>query len=49
MKVHIIRSPELSAEVFTKTVELLDAIQGSISFSFNKDSILNFDKDEIPF
>ena len=47
MKVHIIKSPELSSELFTKTVELLNAIQGSISFSFNKDSVLNFDKDEM--
>lgn len=47
MKVHIIKSKELSPELFTKTVELLEAIQGSISFSFNKDSVLNFDQEEI--
>ncbi len=47
MKIHIIKSPELSPELFTKTVELLSAVQGAISFSFNKDSVLNFDEDEI--
>jgi hypothetical protein len=47
MKVHIIKSPELSYELFTKTIELLSAVQGSISFSFHKDSVLNFDEDEI--
>ena len=47
MKIHIIKSPELSPELFTKTIELLSAIQGPISFSFNKDSVMNFDKDEI--
>lgn len=47
MKIHIITSPELSPALFTKTIELLSAIQGPISFSFDKDAVLNFDQDEI--
>lgn len=47
MKIHIITSPELSPALFTKTIELLSAIQGPISFSFDKEAVLNFDQDEI--
>ena len=47
MKIHIITSPELSPALFTKTIELLSAIQGAISFSFDKEAVLNFDQDEI--
>jgi hypothetical protein len=47
MKIHIITSPELSPALFTKTIELLSAIQGAISFSFDKEAVLNFDLDEI--
>ena len=31
MKIHIIRSPELSPVLFTKIIEHLNAIQGGIS------------------
>jgi hypothetical protein len=47
MKIHIIRSPELSPVLFTKIIELLSAIQGGISFSFDEHSIIDFEKDTI--
>lgn len=47
MKVYIVKSPEMSAEVFTKTVELLNAIPGAISFYFDKDSVINIELDEV--
>jgi hypothetical protein len=46
MKVHIVKSAEVSPELFTNTVELLRAVQGSISFHYDADSVLNFDNDE---
>lgn len=47
MKVHLIRSAELDKELFTSVVSLLQAVPGPIKFSFDADSIIDFDQDEI--
>ncbi len=47
MKIHIIKSPELSPVLFTHIIELLSAIQGAISFSFDENSIIDFDQDAV--
>ena len=46
IKVHLVKSSEVSSEMFTQVVDLLQAIPGPIVFTCKKDSILNIDKEE---
>jgi len=47
MKAHLIRSSEVDQELFTKVINLLTAVPGPILFSYDPDSIINFDEDEL--
>jgi hypothetical protein len=47
MKVHLIKSREVDAELFTQITDLLGAIPGPLSFRFSKTHIVDFDKDEV--
>lgn len=46
MDVHLVRSAEVDKELFTRIVDLLQAIPGPIRVNCVKDSLINFDKDE---
>jgi len=47
MKVHLIKSAELDKELFTQIVYLLQAIPGPIEFLYSKNSIIDFEKEEL--
>jgi hypothetical protein len=47
MTIHLIKSVELSAEVFTAVYDLLTAVDGTIAFKCDPTSIINFDQEEI--
>jgi len=47
MKIHLIRSAEMDRERFTKVVDLLKAVPGPMSFEYERDSIVDFDRDEV--
>lgn len=47
MKVHLIKSAEVDTTLFTKVVDFLQSIPGTIEFSFDKDAIIDFDEDEL--
>lgn len=47
MKAHLIKSNEVSTELFTKVVGLLQAEAGIIEFSYDSDSIIDFNEEEL--
>jgi hypothetical protein len=47
MTIHLIKSVELSAEVFTAVYDLLTAVDGSITINCDPASVINFDEEEI--
>ena len=47
MKAHLIKSREVSSTLFTKVVDLLQAVKGQIEFSYDEGSVINFDTDEL--
>ena len=47
MKAHLIKSREVSSDVFTKVVDLLQAVRGQIEFSYDESSVIDFETDEI--
>jgi len=47
MKAHLIKSREVSSDLFTKVVDLLQAVRGQIQFSYDESSVINFDNDEL--
>lgn len=47
MTIHLIKSVELSAEVFTAVYDLLTAVDGSITIKCDPGSVINFDEEEI--
>lgn len=46
MKVHLIKSAEVNTTLFSKVVDFLQSVPGSIEFQFNNNAIINFDEDE---
>ena len=47
MTIHLIKSAELSAEVFTAVYDLLTAVDGTITIKCDPASVINFDQEEI--
>ncbi len=47
MKVHLIKSREVDAELFTRVVDLLGAVPGPLSFHFSANHIVDFEQDEV--
>ena len=47
MKVHLIKSAEVDTTLFTKVVDFLQSIPGSIKFVFDKSAVTTFDEEEI--
>ena len=47
MTIHLIKSVELSAEVFTAVYDLLTAVDGTITIKCDPASVINFDQEEI--
>jgi hypothetical protein len=47
MTIHLIKSAELSAEVFTAVYDLLTAVDGTITIKCDPGSVINFDQEEI--
>jgi len=47
MDIHLVRSAEVDKELFTRIVDLLQTIPGPIRITCNKDSLINFDRDEV--
>jgi len=47
MKIHLIRSSEVDQELFTKVVNLLEAVPGPIQFGYDAAAVINFNKDEL--
>jgi hypothetical protein len=47
MKIHLIRSAEMDRERFTKVVDLLKAVPGPMAFECDRDSIVDFDREEV--
>jgi len=47
MTIHLIKSAELSAEVFTAVYDLLTAVDGTITIKCDPESVINFDQEEI--
>jgi hypothetical protein len=47
MTIHLIKSVELSAEVFTAVYDLLTAVDGTITIKCDPASVINFDEEEI--
>jgi len=47
MTIHLIKSAELSAEVFTDVYDLLTAVDGTITIKFDLASVIIFDQEEI--
>lgn len=46
IKVHLVKSSEVSPELFTQVIDLLQAIPGPMSFTCNLESVVNIDEDE---
>ena len=47
MTIHLIKSAELSAEVFTAVYDLLTAVDGAITFKCDPASVIDFSQEEI--
>lgn len=47
MTIHLIKSAELSAELFTSVYDLLTAVDGTLQFKCDPDAIINFEEDEL--
>ncbi|HSF46261.1 MAG TPA: hypothetical protein VLA58_09625, partial [Chitinophagaceae bacterium] len=47
MKVHLIKSKEVDAELFTRVVDLLGAVPGPLSFRYPKNHVVDFEQDEL--
>ena len=47
MTIHLIKDTELSAEVFTAVYDLLTAVDGTIQFKCDPESMVDFDQDEL--
>ena len=47
MKIHLIKSKYLDNELYTSVITLLQAIPGPINFSFENNSIIDFEKEEL--
>ena len=47
MTIYLIKSAELSAEVFTAVYDLLIAVDGTITIKCDPASVINFDQEEI--
>jgi hypothetical protein len=47
MTIHLIKSAEFSAEVFTAVYDLLTAVDGTIQFRCDPESIIDFEEDEL--
>jgi hypothetical protein len=47
MKVHLVKSKELNSNLFTKVVDLLQAITGQIEFCCNKESVVDIDQEDL--
>jgi hypothetical protein len=47
MKVHLIKSKEVDAELFTRVVDLLGAVPGPLSFHYPKNHVVDFEQDEL--
>jgi hypothetical protein len=47
MTIHLIKSAELSAEVFTAVYDLLTAVDGAIQFTCDPESVIDFQQDEL--
>ena len=46
IKVHLVKSSEVSPELFTQVIDLLQAIPGPMSFCCNHEDVVDIDKDE---
>ena len=46
MKAHLIKSKEVDTILFTKVVDLLQAVKGPIEFIYDEGSVVDFDTDE---
>jgi len=47
MKVHLIRSAEVDQELFTKVINLLEAVPGPIQFGYDAAAVINFNEEEL--
>jgi len=47
MKAHLIRSSEVDHELFTKVINLLEAVSGPIQFLYDAEAVIDFDEDEL--
>jgi len=47
MTIHLIKSSEVSADVFTSVYDLLTATDGTLQFKCDQKSIINFDEEEL--
>jgi len=47
MTIHLIKSAELSTELFTSIYDLLTAVDGTLQFKCNPNSIIHFEEDEL--
>ncbi len=47
MKAHLIKSKEVDIDLFTKVVDLLQAVKGQIEFTYDEGSVIDFDTDEL--
>ena len=47
MIVHLIKSPEVSLELFTQVVNLLQTINGPLKFKYEADSVVDLDRDDL--
>ncbi len=46
MRIHLLKSKELSIEVFSQVVDVLTSIPGPYQFDCERDSVIDFEKDE---
>jgi hypothetical protein len=46
MRIHLLKSKELSIEIFSQVIDVLTSIPGPYQFECEKDSVIDFEKDE---
>ena len=47
MKIHLIKSIEVDRELFTRVIDLLEAVPGPVQFAFDRQQVIDFDEDEL--